>query len=254
MKKFYLISLIVFISYGSAFAFTDGDSTKKCVRAWKENHYMDVSMALGENVLLNSIQWDKLFPIALKKRIKLGFGARMNVMNYWNKDFFTAPAQKVDVAGFDTLRMQHQTAYFLNLQFLAEVSLLKWWDIGMNIDLVGVSWGPSTSSLYYSYATGDSASAQNASPENLNLMLFGKNDFGNLNSQFYFRFWPSSNVSIKAGMSLATLTNLSENPLNNGNSRFHAGSYMGFLSLCWTPGRNEWVSCKKKTTTITPSF
>jgi hypothetical protein len=254
MKKGILFLLLVFGLTADTRAANDGDSTKKCVKVWKENHYLDLSWGLGENATIGSFQWDKLFPIALKKRLKIGFGARMNVINYWNKDFFTAPPQRVEGAGFDTLRMEHQTTYFFNLQFLAEVALTRWWDVGMNIDLVGASWGPQTTALYYAHATGDNASAQTATPENLNLMLFGKNDFGNLNSQFYFRFWPSTNVALKAGMSLATLTNITDAPLNNGNSRFHAGSYMGFLSLCWTPGRNAWVSCKKKTVTITPSF
>jgi hypothetical protein len=254
MKKGLLFVVFTFGLFLCSRAMHDGDSTKKCIKVWKENHYLDLSWGLGENTTIGSIQWDKLFPIALKKRIKIGFGARMNVINYWSKDFFTAPPQRVEGAGFDTLRMEHQTTYFFNLQFLAEVALTKWWDVGMNIDLVGASWGPKTSALYYSYSTGDEASAQTVVPETLNLMLFGKNDFGNLNSQFYFRFWPSSNVALKAGMSLATLTNLSEVPLNNGNSRFHAGSYMGFLSLCWTPGRNVWVRCKKNPGITTPIF
>ena len=241
MKKIYLILLVFSVTILNCFSILDGDSTKKSSVIWKENHYVDLSIGLGDKVVLASLQWDKLFPIALRKRIKIGFGTRMNVVNYWNKDFFTAPPQRIAGAGFDTLSMLHQTAYFFNLQFLAEVALMKWWDIGMNIDLVGASWGPKAEGLYYSYATGDSATSQNASAENLNLMLFGHNDFGNLNSQFYMRFWPSNNVCVKAGMSLATLTNITDIPLNNGNTRFNAGSYMGFLSLCWTPGRNKWV-------------
>lgn len=253
MRKYILFLLIGFCLNTQVFSMNDGDSTKKCLRAWKENHLIDLSIGLADNVVLNSVQWDKLFPIALKKRIKIGFGARMNIINFWNKDYFTAPPQRVEGAGFDTLRLNHQTTYFLNLQFIAEVALLKWWDIGMNIDIVGVSLGPANDASYYSYATGNNGTLQSTHPETLNLMLFGKNDMGNLNSQFYFRFWPSNNVFVKAGMSLATLTNSSDQPLSNGNSRFHAGSYLGFLSLGWTPGRNEWVSCKKKTH-INPSF
>lgn len=245
IRCYILMGLMYTLSGLTLHAFNDGDSTKKCVRAWKENHHIDLSTAIGDEVLVSSLQWDKLFPIALKKRIKVGFGVRMNVANYWDKSFFTAPPQRVNNT-FDTLVMAHQTVYFFNLQFLAEVALLKWWDVGMNIDLVGVSWGARTPAVYYSKSAGFNGTQETVLPENLNLMLFGNNDFGNLNSQFYFRFWPSDKVFIKAGMSLATFTSLSDNPLNNGNSRFHAGSYMGFISLGWTPGRNSWVPCKTK--------
>lgn len=246
MKRIFLITFLIFISRLCAFSYSDGDSTNKCLKAWRENHHIDLSIGIGESVVLNALQWDKLFPIALKKRIKIGFGARLSVINYWNKDFFTGPPQQKPGTSFDTLRSQHQTTYFFNLQFLAEVALLKWWDVGMNIDLVGVSWGPVTPALYYSNSSGNDGSIQNTQPENLNLMLFGKNDFGNLNSQFYMRIWPSKDVSLKFGMSLATLTNLTEMPLSDGNSRFHGGSYMGFVSLGWTPGRNEWIKVGNK--------
>lgn len=234
------------MSWMPLYSISEGDTTKKCLKVWKENHHLDLSMAIGEDVMLSSFQWDKLFPIALKKRIKIGFGTRMNIANYWDKSFYTAPPQRVNNT-FDTLTMSHQTVFFFNLQFLAEIALLKWWDVGMNIDLVGVSWGARTDGNYYSSAFGHTGSNQTALPENLNLMLFGNNDFGNLNSQFYLRFWPSDKVFIKAGMSLATFTTLTDAQLNNGNSRFHAGSYMGFVSLGWTPGRNNWVPCKSKT-------
>ena len=237
MKKIFLAFIILFGFLNSGFSMNDGDSIKKGAILWKENHYIDLSMDLGESVVYNSLQWDKLFAIA-RNRIKIGFGARFNVGNYWNKSFYTAPPQRIGGA-FDTLTIQHQIVYSLNLQFVFDVPLLKWWDVGMNIDLVGVSWGPTAPASYYSYATGNNGSTQNVSPENFNLMLFGHNDFGNLNSQFYMRFWPSNNVCIKAGMGLATFISHTDVALNNGNNRFNAGSYMGFISLGWTPGRNE---------------
>lgn len=256
MKKGLLFLFILIGGLTRVHATADGDSTKKCVQIWKENHMVDLSLTVGNNIMISSLQWDKLFALGFtKKRLKVGFGARMNISNFWDYSMFTGKPQRTAPGIFDTLVMKHQTTYFLNLQFIAEVALLKWWDIGMNIDLVGVSWGPKAEGSYYSHASGDSASLQLAQPENLNLMLFGNNDFGSLNSQFYMRFWPAKNLCIKGGMSLAVFTSLTENGLNNGNNRFHNGSYMGFISLAWTPGRNAWVPVKKKPRTIiTPSF
>ncbi len=236
MKKCYLLLFFAFMSIQLIFPATDVDSTKKGAKVWKENHYLDLSIGLGDNVLVTSCQWDKLFAVA-RDRIKFGFGVRMNVANYWNKSFFTAPPQRVNNM-LDTLTMDHQTVYFCNLQFILDLTIFRWMDAGMNIDLVGASWGPKAEGSYYSYSTGNNGSRQNVSPETLNLMLFGHNDFGNLNSQFYLRFWPSDNVCIKAGMSLSTFISHTDNILTNGNTRFNAGSYMGFISLGWTPGRS----------------
>lgn len=252
MKKFLFLFIFCMVT-SRCFSISDGDSTKIKSPIFRENHYLDVSIGLGEKTTLTSIQWDKFFGIA-RNRIKIGFGVRMNVANFWNQQYYTAPPQRLNGA-FDTLSVAHQAVYFLNLQFVFDVPLLKWWDVGMNIDLVGASWGPKADGAYYSNATGHNGSTQNVSPETLNLMLFGHNDFGNLNSQFYMRFWPADNVFIKAGMGLATFTNQTDAALNNGFNRFGTGSYLGFVSLGWTPGRNEWESIgSKRAKLITPAF
>jgi hypothetical protein len=255
MKKIYFTLIGLLLVLPACFSMNDGDSTKKCLRAWRENHYIDVSIGLGDNIVNSSLQWDKLFPVA-NNRIKIGFGVRMNVANHWKKSFFTAPPQRTNGMQ-DTLTVDQQTVYYCNLMFVTDFVLLKWWDAGMNIDLVGASWGPQADGSYYSHAYGDNGTRQTISPETLNLMLFGRNDFGNLNSQFYLRFWPSNNVSIKAGMSLGTYISHTDNALNNGNTRFNSASYMGFLSLGWTPGRNAWKEgTRRKIKPIigTPSF
>jgi hypothetical protein len=257
MKRILPLLLMTFVLTGNLFSQTKTDSTSKKKFRFKNDNYLDASIGLGENVVVNSFQWDKLFAVA-QNRIKIGFGLRMNIANYWNKSFYTAPPQRVNNT-FDTLTIDHQTIYFLNLHFVFDVALLKWWDVGMNIDLVGASWGPTGEASYYSTANGYNGTRETVSPETLNLMLFGHNDYGNLNSQFYLRFWPSSNVCIKAGMGLTTFITHTNNNLVNGNNRFNAGSYTGFLSLGWTFGRSEWkpigsLGLRRTTRTTTPGF
>lgn len=246
-----LLILIAFTFSGIIHAYSDGDSTKKPNNWLTKNHYLDLSIGIGENVIVNSFQWDKFFPI-LKNRVKIGFGLRMNVANYNDKPFYTAPPQQGPTNIRDTLNTLRQTVYYFNLQFAFDVMLLKWWDAGMNIDLVGASWGPTAEGRYYSAAFGSNGTTQEVQPETLNLMLFGRNDFGYLNSQFFLRFWPADNVYIKAGMGLTTMHSHTTVPLNNGNTRFSAGSYMGFVSLGWTFGRSEWIPLNG-TTTINPT-
>jgi len=240
MRKQILIFFIFLGTFAVVQAQSPIDTTKKKTSIWATDHYIDLSAGLGDRTVAASAQWDKLFGIA-KNRIKLGFGVRMNVANLWDKSYFTAPPQR-NTGIFDTLVVDHQTLYYCNLTFILDVSLLKWWDVGMNIDIVGASWGPASEATYYSHNAGYNKTRETVTPETLNLMLFGHNDFGNLNSQFYMRFWPSSNVYIKAGMSLNTFISHTGNTLNNGNTRFNSGCYMGFLSLGWTPKRSEWKS------------
>jgi hypothetical protein len=235
-----LLILVAFAFNSVVYAYQDGDSTKKSKDWLTKNHYLDLSIGIGENVIINSFQWDKFFPI-LRNRVKIGFGFRMNMANYHDKPFYTAPPQQGPTHIRDTLHISRQTVYYFNLQFAFDIALLKWWDAGMNIDLVGASWGPTAEGKYYSSTFGSNGDIKDLESETFNAMLFGHNDFGNLNSQFFLRFWPSDNVYIKTGMGLSTFISHTTLPLNNGNTRFSAGSYTGFVSLGWTFGRSEWV-------------
>jgi|GEM_PF-4184980 len=224
-------------------------------KAWKENHYLDISMAGGENIFITSVQWDKLFGIAWKKRVKIGFGVRVNMANTWAKDFRTPFYNRPDQNTFDTLRMDQQTTFFVNLTFLAEISLFKWMDAGLCEDIVGVSFGERGEGSLYGESVPFGGIRQSTHPALFNAFLFGQNDRGSLNSQFYLRFWPTNDFFIKGGFGISHITQSTDADVSANGREFRAADYLGFISLGWTPGRNEWIGKKKpRPTLITPSF
>lgn len=243
MKKLLLPCLLA-LSVQMIGAQAPVDSTKKKNRIWRDNHYLDISMTGGEDLFMSSLQWDKLFGVAWRQRVKVGFGIRVNMANCWNYDLQTAFYNRPSGQQFDTLVVPQQTSFSVNLTFAAELSLFKWLDIGLNEDLVGASWGETTTGTAFSSTHTAPVTTQNVRPATLNAFLFGRNDRGSLNSQFYLRFWPSNDFFIKAGFSIVHLTQRIDDQLPYGSVYFMARN-AGFISLGWTPGRNEWN--KKKT-------
>lgn len=222
------------------------DSTKKKCQVWNENHYIDMSLSGGDGIFNASIQWDKLFSVTWKKRIKIGFGIRANMTNYWNNSMNTAFYNRPSSPEFDTLLITQQTSFSVNLMFVADISLVKWMDAGLNIDLVGASFGEKTGGTVYSQGTEFSNPEPDVQPQILNAFLFGRNDRGSTNSQFYLRFWPSNDFFIKGGFSIYHITQRSPSSPSPYGDLFFSAHNMGFISFGWTPGRNEWIKKKDK--------
>lgn len=253
MRKIFTILLLLTMAtttWAATFSFPK-DSTKKKCQVWNENHYLDMSLSGGQGLFNSSLQWDKLFAIAWKKRIKIGFGVRVNMTNSWDTDYHTVFYNRPAGGDFDTVTVAHQTTFSANLMFVADISLLKWLDAGLNIDLVGVSWGEKTSGTYH--ANGNSITVdESIRPSAFNAFLFGRNDRGTTNSQFYLRLWPSNDFFIKGGFSLMHVSQLSNVSFSNYGEQYISAHNMGFVSFGWTPGRNAWI--KKKTTTTPVNF
>lgn len=238
----FLVCLLLATKAG--FAGNTSDSLKS--KPWKENHYVDMSLGIGKKIFTGSVAWSKMFNIAWKKRIRLGGGLRFNMANVTDRTYLTAFPARPDGGTFDSLYLDDHTVYSLNLTLNADVSFTHWLDAGLNIDVVGVSLGESTNASYRSASFSPAASAEQAKPELLNVFAFGNNNRGTLNTQFYLRFWPEENCYVKAGFSLYHLTENTVNTLNYSNNRFNTYSYMGFVSLGWTPLRTTWISKNPK--------
>jgi len=234
-----LIVILLFV-VESGFAGNTSDTLK--LKPWKENHYVDMSLSLGQKIFTSSVAWHKMFNIAWKKRVHLGAGLRFNMANVIDRTFVTAfPARPV-AGSYDSLFLDDHTIYSMNLTFNADISFTRWFDVGMNIDVVGLSWGETSDALYHSATFNPAVSIEQARPELLNVFLFGRNDRGSLNSQFYFRFWPGENFFVKAGFSIYHIIENTSHLLNYSNNRFFTDAHMGFLSLGWTPLRTAWLS------------
>jgi hypothetical protein len=236
--------VILLFAVESGFAGNTSDTLKS--KPWKENHYVDMSLSLGQKIFTGSVAWHKMFNIAWKKRIRLGAGLRFNMANVIDRTFVTAFPARPEGGSYDSLFLDDHTIYSLNLTFNADISFTRWLDAGMNIDVVGVSFGETSDASYQSATFSPSASTEQANPELLNVFLFGRNDRGSLNSQFYLRFWPGENFFVKAGFSIYHIIENTSNTLNFSNNRFFTDANMGFVSLGWTPLRTAWITKNPK--------
>lgn len=187
-----------------------------------------------------------MFNIAWKKRIRLGAGFRFNMANVTDRTYVTAFQARPDAGSYNSLFLDDHTVYSLNLTLNADISFTCWLDAGLNIDVVGVSFGESTDALYRSASFFPAASTEQAKPELLNVFAFGNNNRGTLNTQFYLRFWPGELFFVKAGSSLYHLSENTDNTLNYSNNRFNTDSYMGFVFLGWTPLKTAWITQNPK--------
>ncbi len=214
-------------------------------KPWIENHYVDMNLSMGQKIFTGSVAWHKMFNIAWKKRIRMGVGLRFNMANVTDRTFVTAFPSRPDVGSYDSLYLDDHTIYSLNLTFNTDISFTRWLDAGFSMDVVGVSLGEITHALYQSATFSPSVSTEQAKPELLNVFLFGRNDRGSLNFQFYLRFWPGENFFVKAGFSIYHMIENTSNTLNYSNNRFFTDANMGFISLGWTPLRTAWITTQK---------
>lgn len=242
MNRYCLMLLCLLLATSFVYAESTNDSLK--AKPWKENHYVDMSLGLGSKIFTGSVAWHKMFNIAWKKRIRLGAGLRANMANVTKRMYVTAFPNRPDAGTYDSLFLDDHTIYSINLTFHADVSLAQWIDVGLNLDVVGVSFGETTDASYRSATFLPAISTEQTKPELLNVFAFGNNNRGTSNTQFYLRFWPGENFFVKAGYSLYHITENTENTLNFSNNRFVTSSHMGFVSLGWTPFRTDWLTKK----------
>lgn len=244
INTYWLLFLGLFSATNLIYAENINDSLM--AKPWNENHYVDMSLGMGSNLFTGSVAWHKMFNIAWKKRIRLGVGLRANMANVTQRMYVTAFPNRPDAGTYDSLFLDDHTIYSLNLTFHADVSLTQWLDVGLNLDVVGVSFGETTDASYRSATFLPATSTEQTMPELLNVFAFGNNNLGTTNTQFYLRFWPGKDFFVKAGYSLYYITENTENNLNFSNNRFITSSHMGFVSLGWTPLRTVWVTKNPK--------
>lgn len=132
----------------------------------------------------------------------------------------------------NTLTVTDPQAYSLNAQFLIRFRAVAGLELGFDIDLVGFAFGPSRTG---SYAATDPqfAGAQPASVSGFNLLLGGKADRGQLDSEFYLAWWFTEKWAVRAGLSHFASGYTTDAKLDNGADRYRASQNLGFLAVSW---------------------
>ena len=140
-----------------------------------------------------------------QEKVRLGFGVRLGLQDNRDVRFTTAHATIKDKeANIDTLILDVGQSGAVNLYLNAEYQILKKLSVGVNLDLLGTSFGAEEKGVYrpgtMSQGGGYQAEAEVvASPTSANAFSMG-NSKGGLNSQLYVRFEPARRFGIRAGL------------------------------------------------------
>jgi hypothetical protein len=163
-------------------------------------------------------------------RLNAGIGGRFSTFfGSGSVVFPNGNAGLIAAGARDTLTVDHPRSYAVNLMFAISVRLFAGLEAGMNIDLTGVGFGPEVTAQYAGL-TPAASGAQKASPSRLNLFLFGRHDYGQLDSEFFAGYWRGS-WGVRAGVSHMSTEYTTTRPLDGNNDRFRASATRGFVAL-----------------------
>jgi hypothetical protein len=162
-------------------------------------------------------------------RLNVGLGARFSF--YFDGGAVPYPNGDADLlaAGANnTLMVSRPRNYALNLMFGISARIHRGLEAGLNIDLLGVGLGPEVTGTYAG-ADPAFAGAQLASPTRFNLLLFGRHDRGQLDSEFFLAYWFGS-LGVRAGVSHMSTEYTTSHRLDAGNDRFRASATRFFIA------------------------
>ena len=163
---------------------------------------------VGSGNFANALSWSQEHGLGKNKRFKIGYGIRLT--NFWGSDqnYITAPAkytsgtQSISALFTENIEANLDTVAFAKAQvnslnaaiYLAyTLPILKdRFDLGVNIDAFGISFGSKTNGSYQGRSVA-------ASPTTWHLLLISDSDKGSLNSEWYIRYWITPKWAVKVG-------------------------------------------------------
>lgn len=158
---------------------------------------VDFTLGFGSGQSTVSFGYFKNWNLGKKQSFYIGTGVRLSNAFGKNQVFTSAPASLAsNKANTDSLLGTTTSTYALNAILNLGYHISPKLDVGFNIDLIGVSFGPSRIKLFSGNGTSTTTTAE---PTRMNVLLVGNNDRGTLNSEFYLRY----KVSTKWGIKLA---------------------------------------------------
>jgi long-subunit fatty acid transport protein len=193
---------------------------------------VELGGAVGTSIGSISATGFKHWGIGSKKRFYIGTGLRFTSLFGSNVNFTTAPADLTsDAKNIDTLLALSPTVSSLNLMVSLGYKVSEKFDVGFNIDAIGISFGPTGTP---SYIRNGKSVASSASPTSPNILLVGDNDKGSLNSHLFVQYKLSDHLGLKVAYQflfneLTTTSKIQTIP--SANDRFRAKSTMVYVGL-----------------------
>ncbi len=173
------------------------------------DEFFDLSATIGESQGTVAGAYVHNWKIGKKQKWQIGYGVRLTSYFGVKNDFITAPARLArsttfpflivfaaqETKNFDTLNVQRPFTNSLNLSANFGYDFSKRFSGGINIDVVGFTFGRTTSGILTSNGVTRTETA--AKPAAFNLLLTGDNDYGSLNSEFFLKYKLNKQWAIK---------------------------------------------------------
>lgn len=244
MKSFLvLFSLLTFFS--STIVAQDNTTGRN---SYKYDTNFDLALSTNGNQYSGALSWVKFHSLTKKKRFKIGYGLRFTAQGGKNLYYVTAPAiltskqtgpqvlfSPIYYENVDTFYISKSQNNLLNVSINLQYTIKDKFDIGFNIDAVGLSFGAKTSGQYVAYQSTENGTQQIAKPTSFNLLLVSDNDIGALNSELYFRYWFNHKWAVRAGASFLFTEYTTSNKLRLENDRWRNKSLMGLVGITFSP-------------------
>jgi hypothetical protein len=193
-------------------------------------HELDLSAGLASGAVTTALAETSAFGL-FDGRLRLGAGPRLfGFFGGSDLSFTTADPDLISAGRVNTLTASSVRNFALNLALSARVRIVAGLELGANIDVIGVGFGPSRTATS---TTGAFQGPQTASPASFNLLALGQNDQGTLDSEFYAAWWFDDRLAVRAGASHVGTELVTSQKLDDGNDRFKRSTTLIFLAVSY---------------------
>ena len=201
------------------------------------NQFADVTIGFGSSQFAASAAYVRNWKFGKRKRLEAGFGARFTSYFGNNQYYTTAPAILTSgkrgpgvffasniVPNIDSVLFPKSQVNSLNITLNLGYNITKRIYAGLNVDLIGLSFGKKQNGFYY--ANNSAAVVPvTAKPTTFNLFLVSDNDKGALNSEFFAKYKLNDSWSVKVAFQFlfaeyTTSTQVQTTPGGDKNDRF----------------------------------
>ena len=193
---------------------------------------LDFDLAVGGNRGLRSYAAGASRRHEVFGRLKLGYGARATLV--------TGGVELAPVKhdGPDRVTIDGARLAMINADIHASAKIAPRLEGGFNLDVAGFSFGAHENASFRR-SSSDPARTVGASPGGGNLFLFGSNDRGSLNSEFYLAWQFSPSWSVRGGLAHLLTEYVIADDLGGATRRYRKFSNLAFAAVRWTPKNRE---------------
>jgi len=212
----------------------------------KNQRYADLSIA-AVGGFSPALSYNYNWGLGKRGKFKIGTGIRFTYFAKGKTDLITAPASLTSgekgpqvlfteniLSNFDTLKVSKVGVGYINIPIHLQYSFSQKFEVGFNIDALGLSFGSKQSGTFYaSDSRSLNKTTQTAKPTTFNLLLVSDNDLGSLNSELYARYWVNDKIGFRVGLSFQFVEYTTDKVLTFENDRFRTKNLLPMLAISY---------------------